>query len=453
MAGAGGVKVEISFDDGALEPSPTWEDVTALKANLVAGYDFERGRAFELDYTDTGSYSITIKDPSGILDATNSFSPLAGLIEPDLQIRASIWNPVAAEWQVRMRGWIESYDYDLDPSQQIGYLKISCYDIFALLSLVEMFPGEFGDPPPATEAAGGEIFFDNADFKTRIDQVGANALGATAWDAFSVVFTGNVSLLEHVLSVGETPMAVIQAACDGEFPGVSNVYPDRYGRLAAHGRLAKFDPEGTSGDAGPDAWDWHDWKIGDDAAAAATPGIYARMAAPFSWNRGRDKIVNYASAWPKDIADTAKEAQTVKDTVSIGIRGFQPWSKENLLTERGILTGNSGADECKAFGQFYVNNYAEPRNRITALTLKTVRPSHPTAEQTWEMLSKVDIADRVNVTVGHAGGGGFNLEPFFVEGIRETASPATGEYAMVEQSFDVSPAAYFTGDLAGLDGG
>lgn len=453
MAGAGGVKVEIAFDDGALVASPTWTDVTALEDNLVAGYDLRRGREFELDFTDTGEYSIRVKDRNGTLDPTNSSGALYGKIEPDLQIQVSLWNPVASSWSSRFRGWIEDFDYDLDPSQRIHQLTITCYDIFALLTEIEMQPGEFGDPVPgAPTARDGSIFFDNADFKTRIDQVGTNALGATAWAAFSVVFTGNVNLLEGLYSPGENPMDVIQQALDGEFPGVSNAYPDRFGRLAAHGRLAKFDPATVAAGAGASAWDWRHWKIGDGAAMAASPGQYVQQSPPFSWNRGRSKIINSALAYPKGIKDSEIAAQYVQDAVSIGLRGYQSWSKENLLTESGILTGNDGNDETKAFGQFYVNNYASPRNRITALTVKSKRPTAVDADLVWDFLCNHDIADQCDVTIGHPGGGGFNLEPFYIEGTHEVASPLGGDFAMVTVSLDVSPAPYFTGDLAGLDG-
>lgn len=463
MAQNGGVRVSLALNQGALVADPDWTDITALEANLVAGYEINRGREFELDQTDTGSYTVTVKDRNGILDVTNSSSPIYGgdlPLGPDLQILVELWNPVTEEWSTRFRGWTSTFDYTLDPSGRIGFLNIRCYDIFALLTRIEMQPGQFGDQPPGAAAGGrdGVIFFDDATFKGRIDQVGTNAIGATAWAAFAVVFTGNVNLLEGLHSPGENPMDPIQQACDGEFPGVSNVYPDRFGRLAAHGRLAKFDPAGTwlsiaGDDASRDAlWAWRHWKIGDDAACAASPGTYAQLRPPFSWALDDEKVINSALAYPKNLKERLIADQYVDDAVSKGIRGYMSWSKENLLTKSGILTGKTGPEECKAFGQFYVNNYAEPRNRFTALSTATVRPSHPTAAETWAMLCGSDIGDRVDVTVSHPGGGGFNLEPGFIEGIHETAVPHDGVHAYVTQSYDVSPMAYFTGDLAGLDG-
>ena len=60
MAQNGGVRVSIALDDGALVAEPTWTDITALAPNLVAGYEIRRGREFELDQTDTGSYTVTV---------------------------------------------------------------------------------------------------------------------------------------------------------------------------------------------------------------------------------------------------------------------------------------------------------------------------------------------------------------------------------------------------------
>lgn len=449
LDGKGGVRVLMAFDDPALDASPTWTDVTSLAPNLVAGYSIERGREYELDYTDTGDYSFTVFDVDGVLDPTNSSGPLYGKIEPDLQVRIDLWNPVTEEWSTRFRGWVENYEYDLDASQRVQALTVQCYDIFALLSFVEMQPGEFGD----TGGRAGTIFFDNADFQTRIVQV----LGNTGIpSAFYRIFTGNVQLMEGTYSPGDTPMNVIQDALDAEFPGVSNAYPDRLGRLAAHGRLAKFDPSGTwaaiadNDDDRNDSWPLRHWKLGDGLAIVDDP-TRVQIRPPYSWNRGRAHIINSAMCFPKDIADADMAGQYVKDDTSIGLRGYCSWSRENVLLDSGILTGNTGAEECRLFGQFYVANYAEPRNRPSALTVKTVRPDDARAGRVWDFLTNVDIADTVTLTIGHAGGGGFNEEPFYVEGVKETAEPLTGAYANVTVSIDVSPAAYFT-NPEGLDG-
>ena len=94
-------------------------------------------------------------------------------------------------------------------------------------------------------------------------------------DAFQVVFSGNVSLKATVYSPGESAMTAIQDAVDAEFPAVGNVYGDRLGRLAVHGRYARFDPLGT--EAITAGWDFHDWKAGDGEAVAADPSDTAHI--------------------------------------------------------------------------------------------------------------------------------------------------------------------------------
>jgi hypothetical protein len=62
-------------------------------ASLVAGYQIDRGRAYEFDRTDTGKATVTINDREGVLDPRNSTSPYFGLLEPLLQIQIELLNP------------------------------------------------------------------------------------------------------------------------------------------------------------------------------------------------------------------------------------------------------------------------------------------------------------------------------------------------------------------------
>ncbi len=451
---AGGVKVSVAFNDPTLDPTPTWTDLTALTPTLVAGYEIDRGRIFELDQTDAGVATVTINDRDGVLDPTNAGGAYYGLLEPLLQIKIELWNPVTSDWHSRFRGFIEDFDYTVDPAQVVSRLTIQCMDIMALTTSIEMQPGEFGDDPTLATFNGepvdatGNIFFASATFEDRISQVLGNA-GIPA--AFFVVFTGNVRMLPVVYAPGQNVMEVIQDCADAELPGVSNVYPDRFGRLAAHGRLAKFDPATIAAGAGDAAWDYRNWKCGDGTAVAAAPGVTAQIRPPFSWNRGLSKIINSALAYPADATPAEIAGQVFTDPTSIELRGIRTWSKENLLTEIGLLTGLTGLAETAKFAEFQVTAYKEPRNRITALTFKSMRPGNTGATATWLLLSKVDISDTIEVTVDHPGGGGFAAVPFFIEGVKETCEPLHGDYALVTTSLDVSPRAIYD-DPVGLDG-
>lgn len=405
--------------------------------NLIASYQIERGRQFETDRTDGGRATVQINDVDGLLDPTHGAGPYAGELNPLVQITLGRWNPVAAEWQTRFRGFIADYDYSFDPSQQVNRLTLSCIDIFAILQAVEMLPGFFGDTPPA--GSEGQVFFDNANVDGRINQVHGNA-GIPS--AFYVTFTGNVGLYESTYSPGESAMTAIQEAVDAEFPGVSNLYPDRFGRAAFHGRLAKFDPATIAAGAGDAAWDWHHWHCGDGAAVAAAPSTVAHLR-EFAFNRGLGQVINSALATPQGILDADVAGQIAQDATSIAKYGIRSWSAQNLLTKTGLFDSSTDLVETKRFAQWRVDNYAVPRNRVTRLTLRTIRPGTPGAAITWRMLCEADISDQLDITVTSPGGGGFGAEPFYIEGIQEESTPLNADYDNHTVSFDVSPAGLY----------
>jgi len=458
---AGGVKVSVAFNDPTLEPTPTW---TALDDdNFVSSYSIDRGRQVEFDRTDTGTAIVTINDKDGTLDPTNSLSPYYGLLEPLLQIKIELWDPVAEAFQIRFRGFIEDFDYTVAPSvyqdatgatKGVTRLRISCVDLFEPLSSIEMQPDAgvtFGDTPP--DSVIGNIFFDNATAHDRVTQVLGNA-GIPS--ALYRVFTLNVYAAEGVYSPSDNVLQVIQDAADAELPTVANVYVDRYGRLAVHGRLAVFDPDGTASDAGDTAWDFHRWKVGDGHAVHLSPTDTAHIRV-FSYNRGRSQIYNSALCTPINISDTEIAAQYVNDAVSIGQFGFRSWSAENLLIAHptaighnsvtadgaGILTGNSALDETLAQATFIVNNYKQARNRITEISFRSQHPEAEGAAANWDFLTRVDIADVVEVSIRGPGDSSsayvFNAEPFLVLGVHEEVTPLNPDYANVTLSLDLAP--------------
>jgi hypothetical protein len=234
-----------------------WTALDQVHPNLVTSWTADRGRQFELDRTDGGHAEVRIADKDGILDPMNTGGPYYAKLEPLLQAVLCRKNPMGGSdptWNQRFRGFISDFDYVFDPSQRVNFLVIQLVDIFEILGAIEMFPGAFGDTPAAESA--GQVWFDDGGAGTRIDQVLGNA-GIPI--EFFATFTLNVDVWPTVYSAGETPMTVIQEAADAEFPGVSNAYPDRFGRLAAHGRLAKFDPATIAAGAGDTVWDWHHW--------------------------------------------------------------------------------------------------------------------------------------------------------------------------------------------------
>jgi hypothetical protein len=112
----------VAFPDGvggnlALDADPDWTYLTD-GSSRVASYTIDRGRQFEFDKTDAGTATVSVNDRDGTLDPTNTTGPYFGKLEPLLQIRIELWNPVTLEYQTRFRGWIEDYDYSVDFAYQ-----------------------------------------------------------------------------------------------------------------------------------------------------------------------------------------------------------------------------------------------------------------------------------------------------------------------------------------------
>jgi hypothetical protein len=313
-----------------------------------------------------------------------------------------------------------------------------------------MYPSKFGDTPPT--ASKGNVYFDETPdgdehgMQIRVNKVlrgtGADYPGAGIPGAFSNVFSGNVSLKATVYSPGESAMTAIQEAVDAEWPGVGNVYGDRLGRLAVHGRYARFDP--LTVEASTAGWDFHDWKAGDGAAVTASPTDTAHLRG-FTMSRDLNKVINQALATPIGIADANIEAQQVEDTTSIAAYGIRPWSTENLLTKQGVPpTGpvRTALQETKTFAAYYVSNYKTPTNRVSSISFRSMRPGTTGAAALWALLSEVDINDRVAVRIGSPGGGGFLGKQFFVEGVHEQYLPAGPGVDDITLSLDLSPDDY-----------
>src|SRR4029077_20859754 len=121
------------------------------------------------------------------------------------------------------------------------------------------------------------------------------------------------------------------------------------------------------------------------------------------------------------------------------------WSAQDLLTNGHVPPAvTTDLEETKRFATYYVNNYKNPANRITYIAFRSERIGAAGAGELWDLLSRVDISHSVTVTVASPGGGGFNADPYFVEGVHETVQPLTGEMDDVTLTLDLSPQAYFS---------
>lgn len=101
--------------------------------------------------------------------------------------------------------------------------------------------------------------------------------------------------------------------------------------------------------------------------------------------------------------------------------------------------------ETRRIASYYVNNYKDPRTRITQVTFKGPPPGSTGAAKTWQLICGIDISDTLDIVTHHPGGGGFN-ERFFVEGLHYEVHPLNDTYWDVTLTVDVSPTAWFTSD-------
>lgn len=442
-------RFSLAFDQPTLEPEPDWTGLDTTYPSLVSGYTIDRGRSFELDRCDTGRAVVTIQDREGLLDPTN---PDGLGVEVLQQAALCRYDPEADLWRYRFRGFVEGLEYGFHPSQRVNALTVSLADVFEIVNVIEMFPGHFGDPPPAESA--GQVFFedtpdgDHTGMRIRCLQVLADC--GIPPELYNV-FTGNVSLHETTYSPGESAMAAIQDAVDAEFPFVGNVYADRTGQLSIHGRYARFDPEGT---AAAEGWDFQEYLAGDGAAVAASPEGTAHIRA-FTYSRDVAKVINRASASPIGIADADRAGQVCTSThtrhglTSIETFGIRPWSTDNLILKQQVRpTVLDDLEATKRVAQYYADAYSFPENRVSSIGFRPSQVGALGAAANWNLLARCDISDRVRVTIASPGGGGFEDEAFFIEGIHEDVKPLVGPRDDVTLTLDLSPGSYFS-DLPG----
>lgn len=435
----------MAFGANTLDPTPSWTDITTNN-NLVAEATIDRGRSFEIDQTDTGRMSVTLNDVDNLLDPFGS-GPYAGQIEPLTQIKLDLHDPVTNVWTTIWRGYVTDYDYEVHPSERMTAVTLDCSDTFEILAAIAMQPDNvttFGDPPPA--GADGNIFFDNAnEVRERMFQV----LGNAGWPPeLAAIFSGNVSLYESSYAPGENVLTVLQDAADSEFPGVGNIFTSKDGIFTFHGRMAKFDPEGVIAANPSITWNFTRWKAGDGAAILASPTDTAQIRS-LGYTRGVTRIINFASASSITTKDKDLKGQNVMDNTSIGKFGYRTWTKSNLFTEHGWLTGNDSNDECKLFAQYYVDNYANPRERVTNLSFRSLDPWDSRAAPNWALLCGVEISDHLALFANWSGGGTFFDEGFYIEGLHYDIKPLrntptdAASYADVTLTLDLSPDSYY----------
>lgn len=428
--GAG--RVLIATADGPLVAEPTWTRYDELSNCRCEGFDVNRGRQSELDTTDTGTARIFFHDQAQVMD-----DDLIGL-----QLMLQVYDPVATAWQPVFRGHIDDISSDPHPdAPALTNVEVSCTDVFDYLGGCHMIVGVFGDVVPA--GTTGVVFYDNGPVDDRITSLLTDAGLASS---MYVVFSGNVDVNETLYDPNDTILQGLRDAADAEFPGIANVYVDRFGRVVFHGRFARFDPDTVSGDAGDAAWDFQRW----DAATREDVTTGVAQIREFSYNRPRDRIINTYTSWPREDETgvafdmTNLDAQVSSDATSISAYGYRSREAGDLIIKQHKTNGNTGTDECKLFADFYVANYAVPRKNVQKITFMSINPEDARAAATWELMSRVDVSDVIALTIDEAG---LAAEDFYVEGISVQVRRLNPDYDMVTVSPNLSPSAYYTDNV------
>lgn len=439
----------IAFDDGPLEPSPTWTRIDNLASGLISGMDIRRGKQTLQARTDTGTMSVFVNDRDGRFDPNNASSPFFGKLDGK-QILCQVFDPTTSTWEPQFRGTIDNYSYDIndaygvDGKPIVANVQIDCVDLFDFLGGFGLTPGIDGDLPTPSGSEGTVYFAATAGtVDDRIIQIlTLVGIDSTMW----VVFSGNVKLQDTLYDADEAALTALRDCADAEAPFIANIYIDRQGRFVFHGIYSRLAPDDVAADATPGAWDFTRWPLGDGPAidADATRGQMRVL----SYSRSRPNIVNAALCYPKGILEADIPGQVFADATSIidfGKHQLPPMS--DLIVAEGTTIGayppsastSTANDRCLKYATLLVKNQKDPRISIDTLTVKAVRPDDPRANATWGPLLKADISDIVNLQVGYAGGTGIEAEDYYIEGITKQIRSLNTDHDYVEVDFDVSP--------------
>jgi hypothetical protein len=451
--------VSIAFNADTLDPTPVWTRIDTLAGCNVRGWQIDRGRPTEFDKTGPGTATIQIVDRQGLFDPTNPGSPYLNKIRPGKQAAVALQNPVTDVWFTLFRGFVESWHYRLDPTEQYMELELQLVDGFAILARAELIVYEDGALPPFTgmpdeqkaalvKLAKGNVLYGETTgpAKDRIDAV----LGDVGWPvALRDVFTGNVRVGPKAYGPGTSALDAIFDAVDGEFPGgVANCYMSKDGIFTFRGRQARFRPDVAE-------YGIQRRTVADPSWTEAHPA--AVPVSELEWSLGQDNLYNAASATPQWIGTGAEirqlnpdapdndnvAGQYVKDDDSIGKYGLRSITFDQLQTVEGEHTHNDSMVETKGFATYYVTNYKDPAPRVSRMVFKSRRPSHALGPSLWNHICKCEISDLLTLKSQHPGGGGFNQD-FYVEGLHFTGRPGPPDYPIVTLELDVSPRANYT---------
>lgn len=414
MSESGGQQIATG---GAMDAFPSWVSLENALGLKVSGWRINRGRVDETQRTGTGTASIFVNDLSGYLGSAAEFPTHARLL-----LRGS----------PRFRGHVEAVNVEVAhnvPDQPVApsglsRVTIECVDMFDHLSTVELVAGTNGDVPPAGQEQ--YVFYDTSQVDDRMITV-LNESEVPA--SMQSVFSGNVELMPKAYQTGTTAMQVLDECADAEWPGVSNRFIDSTGRYCFRGRHARFNPSDPT-------YGISFWEAGTGSNVTAGRAQIRRLA----YSTSRKLITNSAVAYPEGMAEAEMPLVIIEDAVSIGKYGRRSWTAENLLTQRHLSNGNTGADETVLFATYQVANYKTPSPRISRVQFRSHRDSDDRAAATWDLMCGVEIGDVLDIYTDWISG------RYFVEGLTLEVRELDGDIPFAVCDLDLSPAAFWETD-------
>ena len=462
VSGGGVAANFVRIDDPASSPTPP-----AMRS--VVKWTTDRGRQYELDKTQAGTAVITIVDTTGVYDPTNGSGPFFPNIGPLKQACINVLNPADGSYYDIFTGFVESWDYTIDPTEKLFTITINLTDGFELLSRAEVIPDATGTSIYAAQGVQDRIF---AALEDDFGQYPVTPPSGAGWPSEWVnAFTGNVTMQRTVYNPQASILSVLQDAADAEFPNVANVFMDKYGNVAFRGRWARFNAEYYSVDPTVNAAPTPTpdqpvrfWGVGDGPAARA---LGLAPIHDIEWTLDLKNVINACLCSPSNIPQGSINAQLRTDPTSIGLFGARVLSLPDILVASSVAgpvgppfpatnpggdgvgdpasdPDNTGTNECQIFGQYYVDNYATPVYMISKIVFQTIDPASPLGPAWWKFVTGVEIGDVVQVTTTNPGGGGFKQTAFFVEGIHNDVSIGGFDTPQWTMSLDLSPRVWYS---------
>ncbi|HET6914477.1 MAG TPA: PKD domain-containing protein [Acidimicrobiales bacterium] len=442
--------VSLALTAGPLTDPVTWTRIDNLAGLEIESITIKRGRPTERDKTMPGTVTITGIDSEGVLDPTNTGSPLYPDLVPTKQAAVTLYNPNTGVWNWLFRGHVSSITHDLDPSKKWTTFELELVDMLDILNDAEIIPDQAGNTVPSESE--GDVYYTGQHIDDRLLAVLADTGTAFMGQIWPVsllqIASGNVNVQGRVYSRGTSLLQVIDEACDAEFPGATNRFITFDGAFAFRGRYYRVVPtayipaDNTTRSSGTRMLHWH---VGDLEAYDADNTLAVPQNVKFKIDK--TDLINTALVSPIGISDAelASGSQFDSDATSIGDYGPRTsgMSLENLITDTAD-DGNTALQETATFATATVHNYKDPVTFVNEIVFRNPVKSDGDYAARWKLLSGIELSDLFTYTGSNPGGGGFSAVDHYVEELGYELKPLQGDEWDVTLTVGLSSRQHFT---------